>query len=207
MVKLEEMKQGFSVIELVIAIAFLALLAVSVIFAINPLERAKVEIDNKLKDRAEDLLAAINQFYIAEGRLPWADDFGSDTPLPGLSWRSVLSPEVGICKDAKCTEAGELVTTNKLGQGFVADIEKGVKADSFYAKVSAPSTLFIAKGREPKDPIYVCYLPQSETLRRATGKLYRITPGEPIPPSGIPEDCPLSVTWDKDDVCWGCVLK
>lgn len=198
---------GFSIIELVIAIGFLALLALSVVFAINPLERAKVKIDNTLKDRAEDLLAAINQFYIAEGRLPWADDFGADTLLPGLSWRSVLSPEVGICGDLRCSQVGELITTNKLGSGFAADIAKNVGAESFYTKVSASSTLFIAKGNEPKGPVYVCYLPQSETLRRATGKLYRITPGEPIPPSGVPEDCPLSVTWEKDDVCWGCVSR
>lgn len=183
---------GFAVIELIAAIGFLGLLVLSVILAINPLERAKVEVDSQLKDRAENLLGAINQFYIAEGRLPWADDFGSSSPLPGISWTSAFSPEVGICGDKDCTTSGELITSNKLSPGAISE---------------SSSPLFIAKGKEPKDPVYACYIPQSETLRRATGKLYRITPGAAIPASGVPEDCPLSITWTGDDVCWGCVAK
>lgn len=200
-------RKGFSLIELVIAIGFLAFLVLSVILAINPLERAKVEADTQLKDRAENLLSAINQFYVAEGRLPWADDFGSSSPLPGISWTSVFSPEVGICGDKDCTTGGELITTNKLSPGAIAEFKGEVSIDKIYAKLKATSALFIAKGKEPKDPVYVCYLPQSETIRRATGKLYKVAEGSPMPASGVPEDCPLSVTWTKDDVCWACVSR
>lgn len=198
---------GFSIIELVLAISFLALLVLSVIFAVNPLERAKVEADAQLKDRAENLLGAINQFYVAEGRLPWADDLGSSSPLPGLSWTSAFSPEVGICADKDCTTGGELITTNKLSPGAVFDFKGEVNIDKIYTKLKATSAFFVAKGREPKDPVYACFLPQSETIRRATGKLYKITPGAPIPASGVPEDCPLTVSWQGEDVCWVCVAK
>lgn len=198
---------GFSVVELVIAIGLLGLLVVSVILAVNPLERAKIEADSRLKDRAENLLGAIDQFYVAEGRLPWADDLGSSSPLPGIPWTSVFSPEVGICGDKDCTTGGELITTNKLSPASISEFKGGVSIDKIYAKLKAASPLFIAKGKEPKDPIYACFIPQSETIRRATGKLYKISQAAQIPASGLPEDCPLSVSWTGDDVCYSCVSK
>lgn len=205
--KTENRQTGFSIIELVLAIGFLGLLVLSVIFAVNPLERAKVEADSQLKDRAENLLGAINQFYVAEGRLPWADDLGSSSPLPWLPWTSAFSPEVGICADEGCTTGGELITTNKLSPGAVSEFKGEVNIDKIYAKLKTSSPFFVAKGREPKDPVHACYLPQSEALRRATGKLYRITPGASIPVSGVPEDCPLTVSWQGEDICWACVAK
>lgn len=186
---------GFSILELVIAIGLLGLLVASVILAINPVERAKVAQDEKVKDEASWVAESITEFYIAKGRFPWADDLGSAGPAPSLSWRSVASPEVGVCSDQTCGSGGELITEGKLPGGF------------FTTKSVRDGQLYIAKGREASDKTYVCYVPQSDTVRRATGKLYRIKQGEQIPPSGLPDDCPLSISWTRDDVCYSCVSK
>lgn len=188
-------KSGFSVIELIVAIGLLGLLAASVILAINPVERAKVAQDDKVKDEASWVAESITEFYIAKGRLPWADDLGSAGPTPPLSWRSVASPEVGVCSDQTCGSGGELITEGKLPGGF------------FTTKSVRDSQLYIAKGSQASDKTYVCYVPQSDTVRKATGKLYKIKQGEQIPPSGVPDDCPLSPTWTGEDVCYSCISK
>lgn len=188
-------KNGFSVIELVVAIGFLGLLAASVILAVNPVERAKVAQDDKVKDEASWVAESITEFYIAKGRLPWADDLGSAGSTPPLSWRSVSSPEVGVCSDGSCGGGGELISEGKLPGGF------------FTTKSVRDGQLYIAKGSQASDKTYVCYLPQSDTVRKATGKLYRIKQGEQIPPSGLPDDCSLSPTWSGEDICYFCVAE
>lgn len=203
----ENQQTGFSVIELVIAIGLLGLLVFSIILAMNPLERAKEDLDIKLENLSSQLLSSVTQFYIAEGRFPWTDDLGGNSPFVTLPWTSVLSSEVGICGNQECSEHGELITTNILHPGVLNNITNGVNYDGLYPKISAVANLYIATSKESKDPIYVCYLPQSEKVRKATGKLYRIQPGTQIPPSGSPQECPLFVSWEGDDVCYACVSK
>lgn len=193
----EVSSKGFALIELVVAIALLGLLGFAIIFAVNPVERAKVKRDEAIREDTQRVVQSIAEFYVSEGRLPWADDLGSNTPSPGLAWTLASSPEVGIC-GTSCEEGGELILEGKLSGGFnQSNAITGTQEDPLY----------VAKSKEPSDPVYVCYLPQSETVRRATGGLHRITPGTEIPPSGTPEECPLAVSWTGNDVCYACVTK
>lgn len=189
--------RGFSILELVVAIALLGLLAFSIILAVNPIERAKIQRDEKWKGGAESTLASIDQFLIAKGRLPWSDDFGSEFPISVLPWTPAHYPEIGVCGDSQCSGHGELISEGFSPNFGPKDVQNAAKEDIIY----------LGRGKDPQAKIYACYLPLSEKIKRATGKLYKITPGAHLPASGVPEECPLSPSWTGEDVCYFCVAK
>lgn len=164
-------KLAFTVPELVIAIAFLALIVLAVFLAANPLEKANIERDDKLRRVAEELQVELEGYYITEGRFPWAPALGTSSAAPALAWTKADSPEIEVCKDDACRE------------------------------------LWVSKGAQAQDPVYVCFSPLSKKGRDKVGQLIRISPGSHLPPSGMPEECPDGVTWVGADVCYLCITR
>lgn len=186
-------KLGFTVIELVFAFSFLAILASVVVFSINPLELAGRRSDEHLGKLAKQLARALEGFYVAEGRYPWSDDFASVSPAPPLPWTPAVSAEIGICADSGCSKAGELVEAELLAAEAIES--------SLWPKI------LVGKGGQPRDPVYACFVPLSGQERKRVGSLVRIKQGAFLPVSGVSEPCSSEVTWVGADVCYLCVVK
>lgn len=169
---------AFTLLELLIALAFLTIVAFTVVAAVNPAERANQERDERLLRSAEKIAVSIESFFIKEGRYPWSDDLGLDNPASAIAWTSVKSGAIGLCGDKDCQEEGE------------------IENDDF----------LVAKGVSDA-PLYVCFAPFSRENKDKTGPLIRISPGSDLPPSGMPEECPSTVTWKGEDVCYLCVKR
>lgn len=188
---------GFAIIELIFVIAFLALIAAAVIFVVDPLERARQEGDRRMRADGASIVQAVNVYLTSSGRLPWAQKLDGSVAVPGLAWTKVTYPEVGVCGDKSCSEGGVLVKTGALGASFLS--RRWVTQDSH--------GVYIAKGKNPQDSIFVCFVPESHETRKSTGSLYVLEEGKSIPPSGLPTACSDDVSWHDDDVCYVCVAK
>lgn len=170
---------GFAIIELVFVIAFLALIVAVVIIVVDPLERARQSRDESMRADSMAILQALEIHLASAGKLPWVRELESTGATPQLAWTIATSPNVG------------------LGKGFLSQLERARESDKMY----------IAKGRNPQDKIYACFVPESQETRRSIGKLYQLEEGKSMPPSGVPESCSENVSWQDEDVCYVCVTK
>lgn len=192
------MRKGWVAYELVFVIAFIGLIVAALVFSFDPLERARVARDERLRTDAQTMVNALANYFVAAGRAPWQDDFGSDFPFPALSWTTVDAPEIGVCKDKSCTEGGELIEKEKLDKIF--RLRGSVRG-------SPQDILYIGKGNNARDPVYACFIPNSNKQRERVTELFIIEKGKNLPPAGRPEVCTENVTWQKEDFCYVCVAK
>ncbi|MAG59945.1 hypothetical protein CMO96_04110 [Candidatus Woesebacteria bacterium] len=185
----------FTTVELIVIIAFFGLIVSGVILVLDPLERAKQERDNRLHKDAISLQGAIKDFFIATGKVPWANATESQSVSPALVWTPATDPKIGVCADSDCSEPGALIQAGQLYKEFFSHTSVTREQDALY----------VAKGGQLEDPINVCFIPDSEKTRKNVSQLYQFQPGETISPSGTPSSCFDSVSWVEEDVCYVCV--
>lgn len=192
------MRNGWVAYELVFVIAFIGLIVSALVFSFDPLERARVARDERLRADSMTVVNALTDYFVAAGRAPWQDDFGSDSPYPALSWTPVNAPEVGVCKTKDCSEGGELIEKEKLEKVFW--LRGSVRG-------SPNDILYIGKGNNARDPVFACFIPNSNKQREKMTELYQLERGKNLPPAGRPEVCTENVTWQEEDVCYVCMAK
>lgn len=158
-------KNGFP--RLIFTIAFLGIGIIALVLAVNPLEKAREQQDARFKQDSEKLTSAIQSFASLKGKPPWADDFGSNSPAVPLPWTTFSAPEVGVCSDSACQNPGDLIQSGVLESSFLAIAQTGLTRPG----------IFVGKGKKGNDPVFACFVPQSESLRKATGQLYRFKMG------------------------------
>lgn len=191
-------KYGFATYELVFVIAFVGLIVANLVFSFDPLEWARSARDERLQTDAQAIVNALADYFVAAGRAPWQDDFGSDSPYPALSWTRVNAPEVGVCKNKDCSEGGELIEKEKLDKVFrLRGSVRGGPND----------ILYVGKGNNARDPVYACFIPNSNKRRERVTELYQLERGKSLPLSGVPQTCTENVRWKEEDVCYVCVAK
>lgn len=189
--------QGFTTLELTLAIGFLFVVVAILVFFVDPAERAREKHDRRLILASETVLESLSKFYIAYGRTPWAKKVNTLELSPPLSWKPLRALEIGICQDEECTVPGELIETLFLPSYYLT-------SDSVLGR---NGEIFVAKGQGTNAPVYACFVPELKVTRRKTGTLYKINPGSEFPKTGILASCPAAVTWVEEDVCYTCVAK
>ncbi|MBI2268474.1 MAG: type II secretion system protein [Candidatus Blackburnbacteria bacterium] len=191
------LRNGFTIIELVIAIGFLAILVSMALFVTDPFEGVRLKRDSNLSKDAETIVEGINNFYIARGKLPWSSNLNSRDNANPFSWHKTTNVEVGICENEDCSKPGILVTEGLIPSGLPSQHISADKSDAIY----------LGKGQGSQSPVYACFVPTSETERKKTGELYKININTNFPLTGALESCPSTVTWEDEDVCYVCVAK
>lgn len=194
--------------KIIFGFLFTAIVAAGLYFVINPSERKKEARDKEFAGYMSTIVQTTGNYFNFAGRFPWTDDLGSSSPTPPLPWTLVKQPEVGICGDGTCSKAAELTQEYEVGvPGSKKTVKKIFLGKDFlktFISSGAGGELYIGKGSNPQDKVYVCFLPSSEKIRQSLGSLYKVTPGSPLPYSGVPDNCSSSTTWKEDDVCFSC---
>lgn len=180
-----------SKIDVLVIFGFLLLMALTVIFTLDPLEKQKEKRDVSLKNAASKILSAIENSVQKKGRLPWSDSFASDNPYPALAWTRANSSEIGVCKDKDCLLQGELVKQNFLDASL---LDKMVEE------------IYLGKGSAPKDSIFACFIPSSKKERKKVGELYHVEVKNPLSPTN-PSSCEENLDFDKDNPCQYCLQQ
>ncbi|TSC89461.1 MAG: hypothetical protein G01um10145_618 [Microgenomates group bacterium Gr01-1014_5] len=180
--------KGITKIRLIFGIAFLALIFTAFYSQIDPAEKTKQKIDRENTEYAKNILGAVAGFYQDTGRMPWTDDFGSEKGEAPLMFTQVTETSVGICENTKCAGPGELA----------------LKEQKLYPLPFGAKSLLVGKGTSNSDPVYVCFVPESQNIREKTGSLYRIEELKKKIFTGDLPACGDNVDW-KDESCYVCI--
>lgn len=180
-------RQGFTLVELLVVIALIAILSVAVLATINPIEQSNKAKDSTVQNDAAEVMNAYERYYTVKASYPWVDvDSGATVSGADLAWfgKSTLAG-AALCTsnialltpDTPCnlySNAGLLITTDELKDSFLT---KGytslVTGDPNYNALEM-NLLWIDKkdSATGHNSIYVCYIPKAKSNRTRTTTLY-----------------------------------
>jgi len=175
------LNKGFTLIELLVVVTLLAILAVAVWSALNPLEQVNKARDSRNEADASQLLAAIERYYTGSFSFPWvyyADFDSDDDEFVGLA----NYVGVGVCGNTDgaedplgnaivdtfcdtngCTNDGLLVERQELKTQF-----GGRAAFKDTASQSMTEKLILFKP-DGSHSISICFVPNSKGVRDTAG--------------------------------------
>lgn len=176
---------GFTLVELLIVIALIAILSVAVLATINPIEQINKARDAKFKNDTAEVLSAYERYYASQNNYPWMKftDSADVTVESQVLYRSDQAG-FGICySDPAASLSTATVTTcpssgTSLGLLIEADELKAAfagKSEFQDMVASSPHTengLWTYKDSGSGGSIYVCYIPKAKSNRQQTDKLY-----------------------------------
>lgn len=163
---------GFTLVELLIVIALIAILSVAVLATINPIEQSNKARDAKFKNDAAEVLNAYERYYASQNNYPW--NFKSTTNFAETPDFAVADQTFEVAFHSKDNRFGvldsngnvdtsQLISTSELKgafgskEPFVDNTSSGPgKLDAMYTYTGANST-------------YVCFCPKAKANR--TGKV------------------------------------
>lgn len=169
MTKKLKMMRGFTLVELLIVIALIAILSVAVLATINPIEQSNKARDAKFKNDAAEILNAYERFYAAKSYYPWNRTDanggiignGSTFPLNVAVGLVSTSPNFGIV-DENGDASGVLIDTSELKSAF------GNK-EPFGDAVADEDLIYTY--HNGSDSNYVCFVPKARANRSLTTQL------------------------------------
>lgn len=179
MKKRKVFEKGFTLVELLIVIALIAILSVAVLATINPIEQSNKAKDSTTQNDAAEVMNAYERYYANAQKYPWMM-FADTTPLTVDSLAFFDSKQLGfgICYGAATevsTEEGECNTSGNMGLLVSSDELKSsfVGKDEFQSDKPADK-LWTVKMPSSSGGVYVCYIPKAKSNRQLIDKLYCI---------------------------------
>lgn len=182
--------EGFTLVELLIVIALIAILSVAVLATINPIEQSNKAKDASLQNDAAEVMNAYERYYTVKATYPWMDtDLSATVTSADLAWfgRSDMAG-AALCTTAaalagamevpttRCSTSitrGLLISTDELKDSF---LNKGytamVGADPGYNSSGLNYLWIDKKSSALGNSIYVCYIPKAKSNRTAPTVLY-----------------------------------
>ena len=181
------MKKAFTLVELLIVIALIAILSVAVLATINPIEQSNKAKDSTVRNDAAEVMNAYERFYANSQSYPWMV-YGPVASKPSVEDAFILRSDqvgFGICSgssadltvppntpSAACdpnnsTDPGLLISKDELKLAFVG------KDEFRTVGTNDENGLFLYKAAGSGGSIYVCYVPKAKSNRDpATNQLW-----------------------------------
>jgi len=181
----KNIQKGFTLVELLIVIALIAILSVAVLATINPIEQSNKAKDSTVQNDAAEVMNAYERYYANSQSYPWMV-YGATKPTveTALILRSD-SYGFGICDagsadfdavepadtssdcSTNSTDPGLLISKDELKLAFVGKDEFRTVADN------PENGLYLYKAAGSGGSIYVCYVPKAKSNRdTATNQLW-----------------------------------
>lgn len=212
--KINKLK-GFTLVELLIVIALIAILSVAVLATINPIEQSNKAKDSTVQNDAAEVMNAYERYYANAQSYPWMM-YGAVGSKPTVESAILLRSDsigFGICEagaytdpaETQATECistsvnhGELIKSDELKTAFVGKDEFRTVVDDSHPE----NGLWLYKQAGSGGGVYVCYVPKAKSNRNATtNQLFCLvggaTPARVAVGSG---SCTAPAT---DDAAWG----
>jgi prepilin-type N-terminal cleavage/methylation domain-containing protein len=172
--------RGFTLVELLIVIALIAILSVAVLATINPIEQSNKARDSRVQNDAAEVMNAYERYYAAQQKYPWemfttnpigpavAVGFRSDTYGFGICSGAGTDAAL-LASDAKGTaancdasdaHANLLISSSELKSSFAGKDEfEPVRTNTH------PAYGMWALKATGANSIYVCYVPRANANR------------------------------------------
>lgn len=175
--------KGFTLVELLIVIALIAILSVAVLATINPIEQANKAKDSTMQNDAAEVLNAYERYYAAQASYPWIDVVSTSTlTIDSPVMLNSIVAGFGLCTVEAGVGAPTDVCSPRTSQGLL--ISTTELKDSFLEKNYTKSSgnpnnppLFSDMLYLVKDPvaqgnsIHVCFIPKAKANRTVNSKL------------------------------------
>lgn len=148
---------GFTLVELLIVIALIAILSVAVLATINPIEQTNKARDSKFKNDAAEVLSAYERYYASNSRYPW-NVVGSTIPQNYRFASKSNSAYFGVSGGGGTGvgTTGELILTSELKSSFTGK-------EPFSATVADQDAMYLY--HNGRDSNYVCFCPKASANR------------------------------------------
>jgi prepilin-type N-terminal cleavage/methylation domain-containing protein len=160
------LEQGFTLVELLIVIALIAILSVAVLATINPIEQTNKARDAKFKNDSAEVLSSYERYYASQNAYPWNTDNdasgiinGDEVPL-GTNGIAFLSTDWRFGVKEGTLDTGPLISTSELKSAFG---EKEPFASTIVAGSEDAMYVF-----HSNDSNYVCFCPKANANRTGT---------------------------------------
>jgi len=182
--------EGFTLVELLIVIALIAILSVAVLATINPIEQTNKARDARVQNDAAEVMNSYERYYASLNRYPWMEftnagagavletasvGLRSDTYgfgiCSGAASVNALTVSVNTAQAAGCNASDAfpnfLVSTSELKSSFVGkDSFEPVRLDA----LKAAQSMWTLKATNANS-IYVCFVPKANANRVNTTNL------------------------------------
>jgi len=207
------LEQGFTLVELLIVIALIAILSVAVLATINPIEQSNKAKDATVQNDAAEVMNAYERYYANAQAYPWmkygatkpsvetAMLLRSDTLGFGICNAGAVSSEPNVqasaCSVTDSATAGFLINTDELKSAFVGKDEFKTVVDNAHPE----NALWLYKQAGSGGSVYVCYIPKAKSNRDPnTNSLFCLDDGAT---TKIVADGTNCVVPSTTDVVWG----
>jgi len=139
--------KGFTLIELLVVITLIAILAVAVLAAINPVEQRRKAQDTGARTASADLAGALDRYYATYGCYPWSGTQAGDCTAGGTAPSGTLAKNLPI---------DYLKDTGEIRQNLLDRLTNAIDTDP----VSS-----VAVSETADELIVVCFAPVSNTYQ------------------------------------------
>ena len=210
-------EKGFTLVELLIVIALIAILSVAVLATINPIEQSNKAKDSTVQNDAAEVMNSYERYYANAQAYPWMAYGGTNKPT--VESAMLLRSDTvgfGICSAGLASDApsapvtscstttstpGLLISTDELKTAFmVKDEFQTVVGDAH-----PENALWLYKEQGSGGGVYVCYVPKAKSNREsATNTLYCLTGGStPTRTLAGSGNCTAPPTTGTGAAAWG----
>lgn len=180
-------EKGFTLVELLIVIALIAILSVAVLATINPIEQSNKAKDSTVQNDAAEVMNALERYYTVKNTYPWMDSDNSATIATyDIEWfGDSYMVGAGLCGDSAnstvaptelCTSyntRGALISTDELKDSFLAKGYTSLADGNPNYNASGMNKLWIMKKPANEgNSVYVCYIPKAKSNRTRNSNLY-----------------------------------
>lgn len=213
-------QKGFTLVELLIVIALIAILSVAVLATINPIEQSNKAKDSTVQNDAAEVMNSYERYYANAQAYPWMA-YGPVDDKPTVEDAMLLRSDTvgfGICDEGENTlvpastavtscattsdTPGLLISTDELKTAFMG---KDEFRTVFGTSGHPENALWLYKEEGSGGGVYVCYIPKAKSNREsATNTLYCLTGGDE--PTRTPADgasCVAPPTTGTGADAWG----